>query len=439
MSHSSVKLTKRAIDAAPAGAARRIIWDTELRGFGVRIETSGTKTFLIRYRPKGNGRNGPKRFVTIGRYGAMTPEQARNEARSKLGEVARGEDPAETRDQAKGAPTLSHLIERFLAEQVSMKKKASTAALYTHYLTALVMPTLGRKKADSVSHADIAKLHGAIGKTRPVTANRVIATLSGLFSYGAKIGELPPGFNPAKGIEPYKERPRQRYLSTAELARLGDALHQAETIGVAWIADETKATAKHLPKPENRHRTLDPYAIAVIRLLLLTGARLREILNARWDWFDAERGMLLLPDSKTDGKSIYLSSAALSILNALPRLYGNPHIFPGAARNKDDEGKPRADLKKPWAAVTKAAGLAGLRIHDLRHTFASYGAGAHLGLHVIGTLLGHAQPQTTQKYAHLDSDPMHRAVNTIGATISAAMKSKPSTEVLLRNRADGLR
>jgi len=124
-------------------------------------------------------------------------------------------------------------------------------------------------------------------------------------------------------------------------------------------------------------------------------------------------------------------------MNELPRIHGNPHIFPGAARNKDDEGKPRADLKKPWAAVTKAAGLPGLRIHDLRHTFASYGAGAHLGLHVSGTLLGHAQPQTTQRYAHLDSDPMHRAVNTIGATISAAMNSKPSNEVLPLKRADG--
>jgi len=437
MSYSSVKLTKRVIDAASPGAARRIIWDTELRGFGVRVETSGTKSFLIRYRPKGNGRNGSKRFVTIGRYGAMTPEQARNEARSKLAAVARGDDPAEARDQAKEAPTLSQLIERFLSEQVTVKKKASTAALYTHYLTGLVIPTLGSKKAGSVSHGDIAKLHGAIGKTRPVTANRVIATLSGLFSYGAEIGELPHEFNPAKGIEPYKERPRQRYLNTVELARLADALHEAETIGLAWHADETKATAKHSPTQENRRRKLDPYAIAAIRLLLLTGARLREVLHARWDWFDAERGMLLLPDSKTDEKSIYLSSAALSILNELPRIHGNPHIFPGVARNEDDEGKPRADRKKPWAAVTKAAGLPGLRIHDLRHTFASYGAGAHLGLHVIGTLLGHAQPQTTQRYAHLDSDPMYRAVNTIGATISAAMNSKPSNEVLPLKRADG--
>jgi len=286
MSYSSVKLTKRVIDAASPGAARRIIWDTELRGFGVRVETSGTKSFLIRYRPKGNGRNGSKRFVTIGRYGAMTPEQARNEARSKLAAVARGDDPAEARDQAKEAPTLSQLIERFLSEQVTVKKKASTAALYTHYLIGLVIPTLGSKKAGSVSHGDIAKLHGAIGKTRPVTANRVIATLSGLFSYGAEIGELPHEFNPAKGIEPYKERPRQRYLNTVELARLADALHEAETIGLAWHADETKATAKHSPTQENRRRKLDPYAIAAIRLLLLTGARLREVLHARWDWFD---------------------------------------------------------------------------------------------------------------------------------------------------------
>jgi hypothetical protein len=143
----------------------------------------------------------------------------------------------------------------------------------------------------------------------------------------------------------------------------------------------------------------------VIRLLILTGARLREILHARWEFIDFERGVIFLPDSKTGKKPIYLSAAALAVLSTLPHLEGNPHIIPG-----DRTGQPRVDLKRPWTAVTKAARLEGLRIHDLRHSFASIGAGASLGLPIIGKLLGHSQPSTTARYAHLDADPMRRAV-----------------------------
>jgi integrase len=156
--------------------------------------------------------------------------------------------------------------------------------------------------------------------------------------------------------------------------------------------------------------------VAAIRLLILTGARLREILHAKWENVDFERGIIHLPDSKTGKKPIYLSAAAQTILGDLSRLKGNPFVIPG-----EKEGAPRADLKKPWAAVTKAAGLNGVRIHDLRHSFASFGAGASLGLPIIGKLLGHSQPATTQRYAHLDMDPMRRPVETIGATIAAAI------------------
>jgi integrase len=161
---------------------------------------------------------------------------------------------------------------------------------------------------------------------------------------------------------------------------------------------------------------MDPFAVAAIRLLMLTGARLREILNAKWEYVDFERGVIFLPDSKTGKKPVYLSAAALATLADLSRIKGNPFMIAGA-----NDGAPRKDLKKPWAAVTRAAGLDGLRIHDLRHTFASFGAGASLGLPIIGKLLGHAQTSTTARYAHLDADPMRRAVDTIGATISAAM------------------
>ncbi len=164
----------------------------------------------------------------------------------------------------------------------------------------------------------------------------------------------------------------------------------------------------------NRRVVLDPHAVAAIRLLILTGARLREILNLKWAEVDAERGMAFLPDSKTGKKTLYLSAAAQAVLAAIPRVEGNPHVIAGQG------GAARVDLKRPWASVTAAAGLPGVRLHDLRHSFASVGAGASMGLPIIGKLLGHSQAATTERYAHLDADPMRRAADTIGATIAAA-------------------
>ena len=221
------------------------------------------------------------------------------------------------------------------------------------------------------------------------------------------------------GIERYPEQRRERFLTTDELTRLGAALTEGETIGLTYDIDETKPTAKHAPKSGKRRVKLDPFAAAAIRLLILTGARLREILDAKWQHVDIDRGVIFLPDSKTGTKPVYLSAAALLVLASLPRVTGNPHIIPG-----ERESAPKADLKKPWAAVTKAASLDGVRLHDLRHSFASIGAGASMGLPIIGKLLGHSQAATTHRYAHLDADPLRRAVETIGATISAAMDGK---------------
>ena len=232
--------------------------------------------------------------------------------------------------------------------------------------------------------------------------------------------------NPCSGIERYAENARERFLTSEEFARLGDAMRLGETMGLEWEVDETKAKAKHAPKVENRRVKLDPFAVAAIRLLILTGARLREILHAQWSQVDLERGVIFLADSKTGKKPIYLSAAAQFVLADLPRIEGNPHIIAGA-----NDGAPRADLKKPWAAVCRAASLEGLRLHDLRHSFASIGAGGGMGLPVIGKLLGHSQAATTHRYAHLDSDPMRRAVETIGATISAAMGGNKGGEVVL--------
>jgi integrase len=291
---------------------------------------------------------------------------------------------------------------------VLTKRKARTAKLFEGYINNHIAPALGTKKAPALARADVERLHKAIGKTNPVTANRVVALIGAVYAYGLRTKLLPRQTdNPAKGIEKFKEKSRERYLADVELARLGDAIRQAETDGIPRPA----SNQKHAPKTPIK---IGPHAAAAIRLLMFTGARLREILDLRWQEVDLQRGLLFLPDSKTGKKTIVLGGAALAILETLPRV-GNFVI----AGNHDD--KPRSDLQKPWALVSKQADLAGLRLHDLRHSFASVGAGSGLGLPIIGKLLGHTNSKTTERYAHLAADPLRRATDAIGTAIAKAM------------------
>ncbi len=421
MVSSSKKLTKEIVDREAPKPARYELWDSTLPGLGLRVEPSGTKTFILRYRPLGTGRAGFKRFLKIGRYGPLTPEQARRKAKELLGQVANGKDPAADLAELRAAITVSDLAARYLQDEVGPKRKPGTAQLYGHYLNRFVVPEIGRLKGASVTRAVIAKLHVKLGKKQPVTANRVLATLSGMFAFGEKRNLLPAGHvNPAKGIERFSETARERYLTTDELEHLGAAIREAETTGVPWDIDGTKPVSKHLQKT-GRLTVISPFAAAAIRLLLFTGCRLREILNLRWTEVDFERGMLNLSDSKTGKKSVVLNAPALSIIAALSRV--GDYVISG-----DCPTQPRSDLKRPWTVVTRRAGLEGIRLHDLRHSFASVGAGASLGLPVIGKLLGHRSVETTQKYAHLDADPVRRATNTIGATIAAALEGRTGVE-----------
>jgi integrase len=235
---------------------------------------------------------------------------------------------------------------------------------------------------------------------RPYAANALLRVISAMWSWAVKEGEVEERPSPCRGITRYAEHHRERFLTPGEFSRLGDAL---------------------------RETGIDPFAAAAIRLLVLTGARLREILHAEWSQVDFGRRVLFLADSKTGRKPLYLSAGALEVLSALPRVEGNPHIIPGGKA-----GQPRSDLERPWTAIRKAAGLENVRIHDLRYTFASVGAAASMGLPLLGRLLGHTQPSTTNRYAHLDDDPMRRAVETIGATIDAAMDGGGSEVVKLR-------
>jgi integrase len=257
--------------------------------------------------------------------------------------------------------------------------------------------------------------------------------LSGLFSWAARAsqGEVPAGFNPTKEIERFPEQARERYLTPEEFARLGDALREAETVGIPYQVDEKKPTAKHAPKPEHRRTKIDPHAAAAIRLLLFTGARLREILHLEWDHVDFKNGILLLQDSKTGRKPLILNAPALAILSTLADSRRGKYVIAGASAGSEDE-RPRADLKGPWSAVSKRAGLDGVRLHDLRHSFASVGAGSSLGLPIIGKLLGHRRSETTARYAHLADDPLRRASETIAIEIAARMGEPlpPSADIL---------
>lgn len=409
------RISKRTVDAleCPPGKDREFLWDDALAGFGVAAFVSGRKVYVVQYR-----QNGRSRRSTIGDHGRLTPDEARREARKLLGMVETGTDPIEDRRAARAVRTFGQVAEEFLDLHARAKRKTRTAEEYDRALQLHVLPAIGAKRIIDVKRADVARIHARLSGT-PAIANKVLAIVSAIWNWAARRDEVVAGSNPSSGIEFYRVQGRERFLTAEELARLGDALRRGEAEGLPWTIDEEKPTAKHAPKPENRRTIIDAWSAGAIRLLLLTGARLREILHARWDQVDFERGILFLSDSKTGRKPVYLSSAALEVLTAMPRIEGNPYIIPGSR-----DGQPRHDLKKPWGALTRASGLEGLRIHDLRHSFASVGAGAGMGLPIVGTLLGHSQPSTTARYAHLDVDPLRRAADTIGATISAAMDGR---------------
>lgn len=406
------KLTKRTVDAAEPRPARYTIFDDDLKGFGLRVFPSGSKSWVVEYRPDHGGRRTAKRRLTLGSVGTLTPEEARRGARLELAKVRLGNDPARDKMDTRKAATVAEIARAYLADHAQAKRKPRTAEHYRDVIERIVLPDLGTMKAETVTRSDVARLHLKWKHTH-VQANRMLGIVSGVYGFAAKRGLVPEGVNPARGIEKFPEARRERFLSVDELVRIGAAIRAAETVGVAWDVDETSPTAKHIPK-NNRLTIIGPHAAAALRLLIFTGARLREILHLRWADVDFGRGLLLLPDSKTGRKTIILNAPALAILADLPRV--GVYVIAGELPDQ-----PRADLKRPWQIVVRHAGLEGVRLHDLRHTYASIGAGSGLGLPIIGKLLGHAESRTTERYAHLDADPLRRAANRIGTELAQAL------------------
>jgi integrase len=367
------KLTKRSVDALkPLPGRDIVVFDSELSGFGVRVKASGRKSYLVQYRNAG----GRSRRLTIASHGRLTAEEARDEAKQLLAAAARGQDPAEERHRALHAPTVAQFAALYLERHARPRKK--TAIADESMLRRYILPAFGTKKVEAITRGDVAKLHHDLAD-KPLAANRVLALISVMFNLAESWGLRPPASNPCRHLKRFAERKRERLLSGEEIERLGAALTAAEGI-------------EH------------PSALAAIRLLLLTGARKSEILTLKWEHVDLGRGALRLPDSKTGAKTIALGGAAAALLASLARAEDNPYVCWG-----NRPGAHFIGLYHVWKRIRRSAQLPEVRLHDIRHAYASIGAAAGLGLPIIGALLGHKTPVTTARYAHLANDPLRES------------------------------
>ena len=388
------KLTKRTVDALKPHPGRDlVVFDSELSGFGVRVKPSGRKSYLIQYRNAG----GRSRRLTISGHGRLTADEARDQAKQLLAAAARGQDPAEERHLALRAPTVAQLAALYVERHARPRKK--TAIADESMLRRYVLPAFGTRKVDAITAGDVARLHHALGD-KPLAANRVLALISVMFNLADSWGLRAPGSNPCRHLKRYPERKRERFLGAEEVQRLGTVLAEAQGV-------------EH------------PSALAAIRLLLLTGARRSEILTLKWEHVDLERFALRLPDSKTGAKVIALGAAAAALLASLDRCDGNPYVCWG-----NSDGGHFNGLQHVWQRLRRRAQLPEVRLHDMRHSYASFGAAAGMGLPILGALLGHKQPITTARYAHLANDPLRAAADRISGEIAAALDQRPLAEVL---------
>ena len=387
---TQVKLSKRTIDALTPRPRDYFVWDVALKGFGVRVLPSGRKTYLAQYRQKGR-----QRRVKIGIHGALTADQARHRARQILGSVSGGADPAETRRRARTAPTMNGLTTRFLQDHVAVHLKPSTAHEYRRIVEKIIRPRFGRARINDVLRSDVAALHLDL-KDTPYQANRVLSILSKMFNLAELWGIRGEGTNPARLIPKYRERNRERFLRPEELRRLAHVLDASEKDGSESV-----------------------YVVAAFKLLILTGCRLSEIQTLTWE--SVTDGYVVLPDSKTGARRIPLAPEAEDVLAGIRRIPGHPYVIAG-----DIPGMHVHTLQKPWRRIRIRADLPNVRIHDLRHTYASMAVSSGLSLPILAKLLGHSQIHTTQRYAHLMDAPVREAAQAVGAVLGDAMGKSPS-------------
>jgi integrase len=390
----ALRLTDRAVKALPCPArGNRLFFDNLVRGFACRVTAAGARSFVLDYRRKTDGL---QRRHTIGSHPEWAVLRAREEAKRLKREIDGGADPVGAHRETRAAATVADLCDRFLADHLP-RLRPSTQVSYRQQIAADIRPTLGRMKVAAVSVADVDAWHRKMSVRAPTHANRALALLSRMFSMATRWGLRTD--NVCRGIERNQEHRRQRYLSGDELGRLAQALNTLR----------------------------DRQSADIIRMLLLTGARRGETLQARWDDIDLSTGVWTKPAATTKRQTehrVPLSEATRRLLLDLRERVPaeSVWVFPAAGGNDGH----RRDVKDSWAAVCRAADINGARLHDLRHTYASVLASAGLSLPVIGALLGHTTPTTTARYAHLLDDPLRRATEQAAAVITG----KPSAKVV---------
>ena len=380
-------ISKRTVDALSVENTDAIFWDRNLQGFGVRVYPSGRKVYVVQSR----GPGGSKR-VTLGRHGRVTAEQARKTAAEVIDRIKSGLEPfpSETEMEPETGPTVADLADRFMRAHVAVNCKTATAVRYRGLLKNSILPVLGSMPIGSVDRAHVADLHHAL-RDRPSTANRSVDILKKMFSLAEVWGLHPRGRNPCRSVRKYREHKPQRFLNAEEYQRLGRVLDEAEAEGTAW-----------------------PPAIAAIRLLILTGCRRNEILSLLWDDVDRSSSELRLRDAKTGGRMVPLTPTAAAVLDSIPREPGNPWVIAGKK-----PGKHLRNVNDLWYRLRVQADLEDVRLHDLRHSWASRALALGESLPMIGRQLGHTQVQTTARYAHLAQDTERVSAAKVAGSIEA--------------------
>ena len=374
-------ISKRTVDGLSVDDKDAVFWDRELSGFGVRVYPSGSKVYVVQTRTKGKSKR-----VTLGRHGVISADQARRKAAETIARLKSGEDPG---GKSASTVTAADLAARYLKEHVALHCNPHTAKLYRSAVQRFILPAYGHLAVEEVDREHIANLHYEL-RDIPYQANRVLEIGSKLFNL-AELWKLRAGGNPCKFVRKYREKNRERFLTDEEFRRLGEVLSEMEA-----------------------EKTLPVFAAAAFRLLMLTGCRRNEIVTLRWEHVDIEGGELRLPDSKTGARMVPLSPAAARVLAELPRIEGNPWVIPGFKPNRH-----LADLNHYWERVRERANLQDVRIHDIRHSFASRALALGESLTMIGKLLGHNKIETTSRYAHLARDSIKASSARVADSIDA--------------------
>ena len=385
-----LRLSARTVGRLSVAEREAIFWDRDLPGFGVRVYPSGIKTFVVQSRGEGRSRR-----LTIGRHGAITADEARERAARIIARIKSWDDPAPpARTGVTAAVTVAELAERYLEEHVAVRCKPGTQVLYRAAVRQYIVPAFGDTPVSAVRREQVAALHHSLRET-PYAANRAVHLLARILDVAEDEGLRPRGAgNPCRSIEKFRERSHERFLSEEELRRLGRVLEAVSGGGGGGGAS--------------------PAAVAAIRLLVLTGCRRSEILGLRWEHVDLAAGELRLPDSKTGARLVPLSPAAAEVIAELPRTPGNPWVISGRKA-----GAPLRNLQYPWEILRARAGLDDVRIHDLRHSFASRALALGESLSMIGELLGHRRVRTTARYAHLALDSVKTSASRVAGSIES--------------------